>query len=82
LCPSCIAPRFLSSNAAALYIAKIIPYRGSWVEFEYDQKKPSVRASRQTQIPGIDLLRALGVWLNFKLQQQNIRELMASWKRR
>ena len=22
----------------ALYVAKIIPYRGSWVEFEYDQK--------------------------------------------
>ena len=22
----------------AIYIAKIIPYRGSWVEFEYDQK--------------------------------------------
>ena len=34
------------------YLAKIIPYRGSWVEFEYDQKGILARASRQAQDPG------------------------------
>ena len=48
----------------AIYIAKIIPYRGSWVEFEYDQKNLLyVRVGKRKFLASI-FLRALGVWLN------------------
>jgi DNA-directed RNA polymerase subunit beta len=47
----------------ALYVAKIIPYRGSWVEFEYDQKNLLyVRVGKRKFLASI-FLRALGVWL-------------------
>ncbi|HMG75530.1 MAG TPA: DNA-directed RNA polymerase subunit beta [Pyrinomonadaceae bacterium] len=48
----------------AVYIAKIIPYRGSWVEFEYDQKNLLyVRVGKRKFLASI-FLRALGVWLH------------------
>ncbi|MEO7506113.1 MAG: DNA-directed RNA polymerase subunit beta, partial [Pyrinomonadaceae bacterium] len=47
-----------------LNVAKIIPYRGSWVEFEYDQKNLLyVRVGKRKFLATI-FLRALGVWLN------------------
>src|SRR5438477_1575951 len=47
-----------------MFIAKIIPYRGSWVEFEYDQKNLLyVRVGKRKFLASI-CLRALGVWLN------------------
>ncbi|HBB97682.1 MAG TPA: DNA-directed RNA polymerase subunit beta, partial [Blastocatellia bacterium] len=46
-----------------LFVAKIIPYRGSWVEFEYDQKNLLyVRVGKRKFLATI-FLRALGVWL-------------------
>src|SRR6266404_6181971 len=46
----------------ALFIAKIIPYRGSWVEFEYDQKNLLyVRVGKRKFLASI-FLRALGLW--------------------
>src|SRR3989442_210916 len=46
----------------AIYIAKIIPYRGSWVEFEYDQKNLLyVRVGKRKFLSSI-FLRALGLW--------------------
>src|SRR2546423_6618829 len=48
----------------ALYVAKIIPYRGSWVEFEYDQKNLLyLRVGKRKFLASI-FLRALGVWLH------------------
>src|SRR5437667_3926294 len=48
----------------ALYVAKIIPYRGSWVEFEYDQKNLLyVRVGKRKFLASI-VLRALGLWFN------------------
>nr|MBA3805951.1 DNA-directed RNA polymerase subunit beta [Acidobacteriota bacterium] len=48
----------------ALYVAKVIPYRGSWVEFEYDQKNLLyVRVGKRKFLASI-FLRALGIWLN------------------
>ena len=42
--------------------SKIIPYRGSWVEFEYDQKDVlSVRIDRKRKFHGTVFLRALGL---------------------
>src|SRR5258708_16978420 len=48
----------------ALYIAKIIPYRGSWVEFEYDQKNLLYVRVRKRKFLASIFLRALGIWLN------------------
>src|SRR5436309_173143 len=46
-----------------MFIAKIIPYRGSWVEFEYDQKNLLyVRVGKRKFLASI-FLRALGIWL-------------------
>jgi len=48
----------------AMFVAKIIPYRGSWVEFEYDQKNLLyVRVGKRKFLATI-FLRALGVWLS------------------
>ncbi|MCA1850694.1 MAG: DNA-directed RNA polymerase subunit beta, partial [Acidobacteria bacterium] len=48
----------------ALNVAKVIPYRGSWVEFEYDQKNLLyVRVGKRKFLASI-FLRALGIWLN------------------
>ena len=47
---------------APVYLAKIIPYRGSWVEFEYDQKNLLyVRIDRKRKFLGTVFLRALGL---------------------
>ena len=52
---------FESANNRSYFLGKIIPYRGSWVEFEYDTKNISLRAHRpQAQVPGLDLLARAG----------------------
>ncbi len=44
------------------YLGKIIPYRGSWVEFEYDAKNLLyVRIDRKRKFYGTVFLRALGL---------------------
>jgi len=54
---------FFESNQARTFIlAKIIPYRGSWVEFEYDQKNIMyVRIDRKRKFLATTFLRALGL---------------------
>jgi DNA-directed RNA polymerase subunit beta len=53
---------FFTKEAARSFLAKIIPYRGSWVEFEYDQKDVlSVRIDRKRKFHGTVFLRALGL---------------------
>jgi DNA-directed RNA polymerase subunit beta len=48
--------------AQSYYLGKIIPYRGSWVEFEYDQKNLLyVRIDRKRKFYGTVFLRALGL---------------------
>src|SRR6267154_1281467 len=45
-----------------VFLAKIIPYRGSWVEFEYDQKNLLyVRIDRKRKFLATIFLRALGL---------------------
>ena len=42
------------------YLAKVVPYRGSWIEFEYDSKQVLwVRIDRKRRLPGSVFLRAL-----------------------
>jgi DNA-directed RNA polymerase subunit beta len=57
---------FFESNAAKSYfLGKLIPYRGSWVEFEYDTKNILyVRIDRKRKILGTIFLRALGLKSN------------------
>jgi DNA-directed RNA polymerase subunit beta len=48
--------------AQGYYLGKIIPYRGSWVEFEYDNKNLLyVRIDRKRKFYGTTFLRALGM---------------------
>jgi len=48
--------------AQGYYLGKIIPYRGSWVEFEYDTKNILyVRIDRKRKFYGSVFLRALGL---------------------
>ena len=49
-------------QAQGYYLGKIIPYRGSWVEFEYDTKNILyVRIDRKRKFFGSVFLRALGL---------------------
>jgi DNA-directed RNA polymerase subunit beta len=53
---------FFTKEGATGYLAKIIPYRGSWVEFEFDQKGVMyVRIDRKRKFPASIFLRALGL---------------------
>jgi len=48
--------------AQGYFLGKIIPYRGSWVEFEYDNKNLLyVRIDRKRKFYGTVFLRALGI---------------------
>lgn len=45
-----------------LYVARVIPYRGSWLDFEFDIKDHLyVRIDRRRKLPVTILLRALGL---------------------
>ena len=49
------------SSGKLLYSARIIPYRGSWLDFEFDPKDcVFVRIDRRRKLPATVLLRALG----------------------
>ena len=49
------------SSGKYLYSARVIPYRGSWLDFEFDAKDIAhVRIDRKRKMPATVLLRALG----------------------
>ncbi len=49
------------SSGKLLYSARVIPYRGSWLDFEFDAKDLLYcRIDRRRKIPATILLRALG----------------------
>ena len=49
------------SSGKLLYSARVIPYRGSWLDFEFDPKDMVyVRIDRRRKLPASVLLRALG----------------------
>jgi len=53
---------FQADAAKTTFMAKVIPYRGSWVEFETDQKNLlHVRIDRKRKFPVTTFLRALGL---------------------
>ena len=49
------------SSGKLLYSARVIPYRGSWLDFEFDPKDcVFVRIDRRRKLPATIILRALG----------------------
>ena len=49
------------SSGKLLFSARVIPYRGSWLDFEFDPKDHVyVRIDRRRKLPATVLLRALG----------------------
>ncbi|MBW3563139.1 MAG: DNA-directed RNA polymerase subunit beta [Acidobacteria bacterium] len=62
---------FFTKEGPHSYLAKIIPYRGSWVEFEYDQKGLLyIRIDRKRKFLGSVFLRALGLTTDADILQQ------------
>src|SRR4029077_15997990 len=52
----------ISSYGKSLYFARIIPYRGAWVEFEFDLNNALyVRLDKHKKLPASVLLRAVGL---------------------
>ncbi len=57
------SPGVIFSHEKGVFSSRIIPYRGSWLEFEIDQKKELIYAKidRKKRVLGTLFLRALGV---------------------
>ncbi len=52
----------ISSLGKNLFFARVIPYRGAWVEFEFDLNNALyVRIDRKKKFPATTLLRACGI---------------------
>ena len=74
-------------QAQGYFLGKIIPYRGSWVEFEYDNKNLLyVRIDRKRKFYGTVFLRALGLKTDadiirafYKLSTINLKESKLFW---
>ncbi|MFL6213952.1 MAG: DNA-directed RNA polymerase subunit beta [Blastocatellia bacterium] len=61
---------FEKANNNSYFLAKVIPYRGSWVEFEYDTKNLLyVRIDRKRKFYGTVFLRALGLMDKIDLEK-------------
>src|SRR6266853_667887 len=68
---------FESANNRSYFLGKIIPYRGSWVEFEYDTKNILyVRIDRKRKFLGSIFLRALGMKSNEEILRALYKELV------
>src|SRR5215468_1418085 len=62
---------YQSDSLKTAFMAKVIPYRGSWVEFEYDQKNILyVRIDRKRKFLGSVFLRALGLTTDEEILRQ------------
>jgi DNA-directed RNA polymerase subunit beta len=73
---------FFTKESAHGFLAKIIPYRGSWVEFEYDQKGVLyVRIDRKRKFPATIFLRALGLETDESILRQFYAAVPARFER-
>jgi DNA-directed RNA polymerase subunit beta len=74
--------------AQGYFLGKIIPYRGSWVEFEYDTKNLLyVRIDRKRKFYGSVFLRALGLETDeqilrtfYRITKVNIKDKKLLWQ--
>ena len=59
-----------STSGKYIYSARFIPYRGSWLDFEFDQKDTlNVRIDRKRKFPATIFLKALGLSADEILQE-------------
>jgi DNA-directed RNA polymerase subunit beta len=73
---------FFTKESKQGFLAKIIPYRGSWVEFEYDQKGILfVRIDRKRKFPATIFLRALGLETDESILRQFYAAIPARFER-
>ena len=78
---------FEKQQGIGYFLGKIIPYRGSWVEFEYDNKNLLyVRIDRKRKFYGSVFLRALGLKTDeqilrafYRVSKVNISEKKLLW---
>ena len=63
---------FYKADRTGAYVAKVIAYRGSWVEFEFDQKGLLYARLGKKKILATTFLRALGLWLSPKFDLSNL----------
>jgi DNA-directed RNA polymerase subunit beta len=76
-----------TANNRSYFLGKIIPYRGSWVEFEYDTKNILyVRIDRKRKFLGSIFLRALGMKSNeeilrtfYQVERVTLRDSELHW---
>ena len=73
------------SSGKFLYAARVIPYRGSWLDFEFDAKDHVyVRVDRRRKLPVTVLFRALGMSaediLNHFYRQVTYTKVKTGWK--
>ncbi len=73
------------SSGKLLFAARIIPYRGSWLDFEFDAKDiVHVRIDRRRKLPATTLLYALGMddedILNFFYERIEVTAGKNGWK--
>ena len=79
---------FFSQPEKGLFAAQIIPYRGSWVEFEYDSKNLlHVRIDRKRKFLATVFLRAMGLKTDaeilrtfYRWDRMHVREGKLFWK--
>src|SRR6201747_2969294 len=79
---------FETASNRTYFLGKIIPYRGSWVEFEYDQKNTLyVRIDRKRKFLGTIFLRALGLRTDeeilktfYTVDTINVKDGKLAWK--
>ncbi|MEO8096768.1 MAG: DNA-directed RNA polymerase subunit beta [Acidobacteriota bacterium] len=79
---------FERQQSLGYFLGKIIPYRGSWVEFEYDNKNLLyVRIDRKRKFYGTVFLRALGLKTDadilrafYKCSEVAIKDKKLLWK--
>lgn len=66
------SPGVIFSNDKDVYSSRIIPYRGSWLEFEIDDKKHLIftKIDRKKRILGTLFLRAIGFDTREKIIEQ------------
>jgi DNA-directed RNA polymerase subunit beta len=66
------------ASGKLLFSARVIPYRGSWLDFEFDVRdRVFVRIDRRRKLPATVLLRALGMsvedLLNYYYETERVR---------
>ncbi|HBL18580.1 MAG TPA: DNA-directed RNA polymerase subunit beta [Elusimicrobia bacterium] len=60
----------ISSLGRKLFFARVIPYRGAWIEFEFDLNNALfVRVDRKKKFPATSFLRACGIETDAQLLQ-------------